>query len=311
MRPWSGAAGSPVGGGMRSTIASRTCVDVGAVLGRDEDDLLARDGEHVLELLDDHVRLRRGQVDLVDDGDDDEALREREVDVGERLGLDALGGVDDEDGALAGLEAAADLVAEVDVAGRVDEVEPVRQAVARGVLEAHRARLDGDALLALEVHGVEHLARHLARVDGVRQLEDAVGQRGLAVVDVGDDGEVAQARLGDAGHGARASLARVRVRAGTPAGGGRPADLPGSGMKSAYSGDERSRPRPVPRLAAVRVAHPRRGRGPHRRAARAPSRSRQRSRSGRSRPTAPGPVSTGCAACSVSRARNAPRSPIP
>ena len=50
---------------------------------------------------------------------------EREVDVGERLGLDALGRVDDEDRALAGLEAVADLVAEVDVAGRVDEVEPV------------------------------------------------------------------------------------------------------------------------------------------------------------------------------------------
>ena len=33
----------------------------------------------------------------------DEALREREVDVGQRLGLDALGGVDDEDRALAGL----------------------------------------------------------------------------------------------------------------------------------------------------------------------------------------------------------------
>ena len=31
--------------------------------------------------------------------------REREVDVGERLGLDALGRVDDEDRALAGLEA--------------------------------------------------------------------------------------------------------------------------------------------------------------------------------------------------------------
>ena len=53
------------------------------------------------------------------------------MDVGQRLRLDALGGVDDEDGALAGLQAAADLVAEVDVAGRVDEVEPVAQAVAR------------------------------------------------------------------------------------------------------------------------------------------------------------------------------------
>ena len=54
---------------------------------------------------------------------------QREVDVGERLRLDALRGVDDEDRALAGLQAVADLVGEVDVAGRVDEVEPVRLAV--------------------------------------------------------------------------------------------------------------------------------------------------------------------------------------
>ena len=59
--------------------------------------------EHVLELLDDHVGLGRGQVDLVDDRHDHEALRQREVDVGERLRLDALGGVDHQDGALAGL----------------------------------------------------------------------------------------------------------------------------------------------------------------------------------------------------------------
>ena len=47
-------------------------------------------------------------------------------------------GVDDEDRALAGLEAVADLVGEVDVAGRVDEVEPVGQPVAGRVLEARR-----------------------------------------------------------------------------------------------------------------------------------------------------------------------------
>ena len=202
MRPRSGASGSPFGRRHALHDGLQHQVDVGALLGRHEDDLLARDGQHVLQLLHDHVGLRRGQVDLVDDGHDDEALGEGEVHVGERLGLDALGGVDDEDGALAGLEAAADLVAEVDVAGRVDEVEAVHLAVARGVLQAHRAGLDGDALLALQVHRVEHLARHLARLDGVRQLQDAVGQRRLPVVDVGDDAEVAQARLRDADHGA-------------------------------------------------------------------------------------------------------------
>ena len=173
--------------------------DAGPVLGRGEDDLLARDGQHVLELVHDRVGVGRRQVDLVEDRDEREVLAQGEMDVGERLGLDALGRVDDEDRALAGLQAVADLVGEVDVTRRVDEVEAVDEAVARGVLEADGARLDGDPLLALEVHRVEHLAHHLAAVDRVRQLEQPVGERGLAVIDVGDDREVAQAVLGD-GH---------------------------------------------------------------------------------------------------------------
>ncbi len=54
--------------------------------------------------------------------------------------------------------------------------------------------LDGDAALALDIHGVEQLSLHVALGHGARELEDAVGQRGLAVVDVRDDGEVADVR---------------------------------------------------------------------------------------------------------------------
>ena len=85
------------------------------------------------------------------------------------------------------------------MAGRVDEVQLVGLAVARLVEDAHRLGLDRDPALALEVHRVEHLRAHRARVDGLRHLEDAIGQRRLAVVDVGDDREVADVRL--VGHG--------------------------------------------------------------------------------------------------------------
>src|SRR5207237_6535102 len=78
-----------------------------------------------------------------------------------------------------------------------DQVEGVGLAVARLVLEANRAGLDGDALLALEVHRVEHLAGHLARIDGVRRFQKAVREGRLAVVDVRDDAEVAHALRGD------------------------------------------------------------------------------------------------------------------
>src|SRR5262249_12980491 len=78
----------------------------------------------------------------------------------------------------------ADLVAEVDVAGRVDQVDDVAVP-----LEPHVLGLDRDAALALEVHRVEVLRAHVARVDGARQLEEPVGERRLPVVDMGDDAD--------------------------------------------------------------------------------------------------------------------------
>ena len=50
------------------------------------------------------LRLRGGQVDLVEDRDDGQVALDGHVEVGQGLGLDALGGVDQEDGALAGGE---------------------------------------------------------------------------------------------------------------------------------------------------------------------------------------------------------------
>ena len=47
---------------------------VGAVLGADHDHFLARDREHVLQLLDHELGLGRGQIDLVEDRDDHQVL---------------------------------------------------------------------------------------------------------------------------------------------------------------------------------------------------------------------------------------------
>ena len=123
---------------------------------------------------------------------------ERLVDVGERLGLDALRGVDDEERALAGGKRAVHLIGEIDMAGRVDEVELVGLAVLGLVGEAHGLRLDGDAALALDIHGIEHLLLHLAEIEAAGQLDQPVGQRRLSMVDMGDDGEIAD--VGEVSH---------------------------------------------------------------------------------------------------------------
>ena len=76
------------------------------------------------------------QVDLVDDRDDLEVVVDREIGVGQRLRLDALRRVDEQQRAFAGGQRARDFVAEVDVAGRVDQVEDVGLAVRRRVVRA-------------------------------------------------------------------------------------------------------------------------------------------------------------------------------
>ena len=131
------------------------------------------------------------QIHLVEHRHDLDAEFDRGVAVRDRLCLDALARVDDQQRALAGRERAAHLVAEVNVAGRVDQVEVVGAAVARGVLQRGGLRLDRDAAFALDVHRVEHLLLHLAIAEAAAALDQTIGQRALAVIDVGNDGEVA------------------------------------------------------------------------------------------------------------------------
>ena len=118
---------------------------------------------------------------------------ERQVQVGQRLGLDALGGVDQQHRTLAGLQRARHLVGEVDVARGVDQMQDVVGAVDLP-RQPHVLRLDRDAALALDVHPVEVLRPHIPVRDDTGELQHPIGQRGLAVVDVGDDAEVPNLR---------------------------------------------------------------------------------------------------------------------
>jgi hypothetical protein len=136
-------------------------------------------------------------IDLVQHRDDGEVVIERQVQVGQGLRFDALCGIHQQDRALAGGEAARHLVGEVDVPGGVDHVE--REDVAsRARRDCPRhpngLALDSDAALALDVHAVEVLGAHVPVADDAGDAEHAVGERRLAVIDVGDDAEVADLR---------------------------------------------------------------------------------------------------------------------
>jgi hypothetical protein len=167
-----------------------------AGLGAHAQGILRGDADHVLDLLDRLDRIGRGQVDLVQHRDHFHALLDRGVAVRDGLGFDALRGVDHEHRALAGRERAAHLVGKVDVPRSVDQVQQIDFPRTGLVLEGRGLGLDRNAALALEVHRVEHLLGHLALGKAAAHLDEPVGERRLAVVDVRDDREVADAALG-------------------------------------------------------------------------------------------------------------------
>ena len=160
------------------------------------DRILGVDADHVLDLADRLLGVGRREVDLVQHGNHFHALLDRGVAVGHGLGFHALGGIHHKQGAFAGRQRTADLVGKVDVAGRVDQVHCVHLAVASLVTQSGRLCLDRNPALALEVHRVEDLRLHFAVGKAAAELDKAIRQRRLAVVDVRDDRKVADEFLG-------------------------------------------------------------------------------------------------------------------
>ena len=169
-------------------------LDALAGLAGDLERVVGRDADDLLDLLDDARGIGRRQVDLVDDRHDFETELGGGVAVGDALRLDALRRIDHQQRAVAGGQRARHFIGEVHVAGRVDEVQLVGLAVLlRLVIKSDRLGLDGDAALALELERIEDLVLHFAGFEAAADLDEAVGQRGLAVIDVGDDREIAYA----------------------------------------------------------------------------------------------------------------------
>ena len=143
--------------------------------------------EERVDLVHDLGDPRVGPVDLVHDEDHGQARLERLAQDEARLRERPLARVDEEEDAVHHRQAALDLAAEVRVARRVDDVD-LEAAVAHGRVLGE----DRDALLALEVHRVEHALGHvLVLPEGAGLPEHGVDERRLPVVDVGDDRDVA------------------------------------------------------------------------------------------------------------------------
>ena len=140
-------------------------------------------------------RLALGRSISVDDRDDLEILRERQMGVGHRLRFDALSRVDQEHRAFTGGQAPRHFVGEVHVTGGIHQVQLIDFPVLGRIRHGHRMGLDRDAALLLQIHRVEVLRGHIAHRHRVGVLQKPVGQRRLAVVNVGNNAKITDEKM--------------------------------------------------------------------------------------------------------------------
>ena len=165
-------------------------VDTHAGLGGALDRVGGIDADHVLDFELRVFRVGLRQVHLVEDGHDLHAEIECGVAVRHGLRFHALAGVDHQQRAFACRQRARNLVREVDMARRVDQIEVVDPSIERLVLERSGLCLDGYPTLLFQIHRVENLLFHLAIRESSAALDQAVGERRFAMIDVRDDRKV-------------------------------------------------------------------------------------------------------------------------
>ena len=148
--------------------------------------------EQVEGLVHDPVGACARAVDLVDHDNRPEAHRERLL--GDEPGLRhrAVDRIDQQQHRIDHGQHAFDLAAEICVARGVNDIDAIVLPGDRGVFRQNR-----DSTLALLVVGIHHpLGQLLVRGEFAGLAQELVDQRGLAMIDVGDDGDVSELHVG-------------------------------------------------------------------------------------------------------------------
>ena len=73
---------------------------------------------------------------------------------------------------------------------RVDQVQQILLTILCRVVQRHRVAFDRDATFAFNIHRIEQLILELAIGHAVARLNQAIGKRGLTVIDMGDDAKI-------------------------------------------------------------------------------------------------------------------------
>ena len=72
----------------------------------------------------------------------------------------------------------------------INQIELIGLTILGVIVKRDTLRFDGNTPLPLDIHRIENLSRHLSLGQPTTRLDEAIGERGLAMIDVRDDGEI-------------------------------------------------------------------------------------------------------------------------
>ena len=161
-----------------------------AGFGRAGNRIRGVDADDVFNLCFGVVRIGLRQIHFVEHRHHLHTQVEGGVAIGHGLRFDALAGIHHQECAFTSRQRTTHLIREVDMPRCIDQIQVVNLAIAGLVLQRSGLRLDGYPTLFLNVHRVQHLRFHLTVAQSAAALNDAVCQRGFAVVNVRDDRKI-------------------------------------------------------------------------------------------------------------------------
>ena len=192
-RPLVGHAHAVVAAGIEQNVPALALIDALKVAVHADGPVhgAGADAQHLLQLLHQRKGVLAGAVHLVDEGEDGDVAQAADLEELDGLFLYALGRVDEHDRRVRRHQHAVGILAEILVAGGVQNVDAVAV-----VFKLHGAGGYADAALLFDLHPVAGgVALGLAGLDAAGLADGAAieqqlfGQRGLAGVRVADDGE--------------------------------------------------------------------------------------------------------------------------
>ena len=111
----------------------------------------------LIDLFFDAIHIGRWKVDFVNDRNNFQVVLQSQVKIGQRLGFDPLGGIDQQQSPFTGCQGSRNFIGKVYVTGGVNQIQEVGLIVICSVRQANRLAFYGNPAFALNIHRIENL----------------------------------------------------------------------------------------------------------------------------------------------------------